>query len=66
MTRMAAQLLVIDTRTHEVKAFYGRDKITQAKFDQALSAEEVEYMRKYPQSFIDGTPEESPETDLSA
>ncbi len=47
-------LAVINTQSHEVRVFSGREQIKYAQFDRALSPEEVEYMRKWPDAFLEG------------
>lgn len=46
-------LVVIDTRTHEVRVFSDRKMIAKAQFDRSLSASEVESLRLSPKAFFE-------------
>lgn len=46
-------LVSIDTKTGQHSAYSGKTKVASSAFSRPLSAEELEYFRKYPVKYLE-------------
>lgn len=51
-------LVLIDTKTHEVSVFSGRKVIAKARFNSSLDSDDVEQLRADPVGFLKAVSEQ--------